>query len=116
MRDVRHAADDVDLLMLGERRAGELRDDLTRAAGAADEGVAVPAGEAAQRDDFSELTPFDPARAPQIAEGVCFELLEQNERPELFVRPVLRSHVSSRPRGNFADCEDGENSTEPTEG
>ncbi len=97
--------------MLGERRPGELRHDLPGTAGAADEGLAVPAGEAAQGHHLSELTAIDPPGAPQIAEGVCFELLEQNECPELFVRPVLRSHRLFTPPGYFADCEDGEDST-----
>src|SRR5205807_829871 len=48
--------------------------------------------EVAQRGGAAELRAVDPSGAPQIAEGITLESLEENEGAELLVRTILRSH------------------------
>ena len=62
------------------------------------QGFTVPARQAAKGNQAGQLVAVDPTGAPQIAERIGLELLEQDEWAELLVRsgpgrhPQLRSY------------------------
>ena len=59
---------------------------------AQEEGDAVATGQAANRDEGPEPSVLDPAGAPEIAERIPLQLLEKDERSELFVRLGASGH------------------------
>ena len=105
VRDERHAAQHVDGLLFGERRTGEQRRQRARFSGRGRECLALAAEQAAQRHGAAELRAVDPSGAPEIAEGIALESFEEDERAELLVRTILRSH--RRTPGRLEECRVG---------
>jgi prepilin-type processing-associated H-X9-DG protein len=67
------------------------------------ESVAISADEAPDCEERSELSAFDARSAPQLAQRIGLELLEENVRTELLVRLVLRGHGGRTSQVLFVD-------------